>query len=277
MLDGFDLTGRVAVITGGGTGIGRVTALLLAERGCDVAISGRRPGPLEDVASEVRETTGKRCLVRPTDVRDPEDARAMIEAVAGEFGRIDILVNNAGTPIQHISLAEMPAHIWDLDVSLNLSAAQFCSQPALPWLEASGNGAIVNVSSLAGVNGTMGVGAYSAAKAGLQMLTRVMAAEWGPRGIRVNCVAPGMIATDTNRLNWDEQGYDAVAACQSFPLRRPGESTEAAQAIVFLASDASSYITGETLPVGGGPQMGGKIDVQQSGATLKVQRGENPV
>ena len=201
----------------------------------------------------------------------------MIEAVADEFGRIDILVNNAGTPIQHMPLAEMPAEIWNLDVSLNLSAAQFCSQPALPWLQASGNGAIVNVSSLAGVTGTMGVGAYSAAKAGLQMLTRVMAAEWGPRGIRVNCVAPGMIATDTSRANWAEQDYDALAACRIFPLRRPGESIEAAQAIVFLASDASSYITGETLPVGGGPQIGGKIDVQEQGATLKVQRGDNPV
>ena len=277
MLEGFDLTGRVAVVTGGGTGIGRVTALLLAERGADVAISGRRPGPLDAVAMEVRETTGRRCIALPTDVRDPQDARSMIEAVAAEFTRIDILVNNAGTPIQHMSLAEMPAELWNLDVSLNLSAAQFCAQPALPWLEASGRGAIVNVSSLAGVNGTMGVGAYSAAKAGLQMLTRVMAAEWGPRGVRVNCVAPGMIATDTSRANWAEQNYDALAACQTFPLRRPGESIEAAQAIVFLASDASSYVTGETLPVGGGPQMGGKIDVQAKGATLKVQRGDNPV
>jgi NAD(P)-dependent dehydrogenase (short-subunit alcohol dehydrogenase family) len=277
MLEGFDLAGRVAVVTGGGTGIGRVTALLLAERGADIAISGRRVAPLESVTAEVCETTGRRCIALPTDVRKPEEARAMVDAVTKHFGRIDILVNNVGTPIQHMSLAEMPPEIWELDVSLNLSAAQFCSQPALAWLQASGNGAIVNVSSLAGVNGTMGVGAYSAAKAGLQMLTRVMAAEWGPRGIRVNCVAPGMIATDTSRANWAEQNYDAMAACQTFPLRRPGESIEAAQAIVFLASDASSYITGETLPVGGAPQIGGKIDVQASGATLKVQRGDNPV
>jgi NAD(P)-dependent dehydrogenase (short-subunit alcohol dehydrogenase family) len=276
MLDGFDLTGRVAVVTGGGTGIGRVTAMLLAERGADIAIAGRRPKPLSNVAASIRETTGRRCIDLPTDVRSAKEARRMIEAVAQEFGRIDILINNAGTPIQHMSLADLPAEIWELDVSLNLSAAQFCSQPALQYLSASGKGAIVNVSSLAGVNGTMEVGAYSAAKAGLQMLTRVMAAEWGPRGIRVNCVAPGMIATDTSRANWQEQNYDAMAACQSFPLRRYGESIEVAQAIAFLVSDASSYITGETLPVGGGPQMGGKIDVLRSGATLKVQRQSNP-
>lgn len=266
MLKGFDLEGRVAVVTGGGTGIGRVTAMLLAERGADIALSGRRPEPLESVAAEIREATGRRCICLPADVRQAAQARTMIEAVAGEFGRIDILVNNAGTPVQHMSLAQLPPEIWELDVSLNLSAAQFCSQPALPYLFASGNGAIVNVSSLAGVNGTMGVGAYSAAKAGLQMLTRVMAAEWGPRGLRVNCVAPGMIATETSRANWQAQNYDPMGACQSFPLRRPGESGEVAEAIVFLASDASSYITGETLPVGGGPQIGGKIDVLDDAA-----------
>jgi len=276
MLDGFDLAGRVAVVTGGGTGIGRVTAMLLAERGADIALAGRRPGPLDKVAAAIRETTGRRCISLPTDVRRADEARAMIEAVAHEYGRIDILVNNAGTPIQHMSLADMPAEIWELDVSLNLSAAQFCSQPALPYLSTSGNGAIVNVSSLAGVNGTMGVGAYSAAKAGLQMLTRVMAAEWGPRGVRVNCVAPGMIATETSQANWQEQNYDAMAACQSFPLRRYGESIEVAQVIAFLAADVSSYVTGETLPVGGGPQMSGKIDVfAPGGATLKVQRDDD--
>lgn len=261
MLEGFDLRGRVAVVTGGGTGIGRVTARLLAERGADVVVSGRRVEKLAETASEIEAATGRRCLCLPADLRQAENAREMIEAAAQAFGRIDILVNNAGTPVQHMALAKLPAEVWDLDVALNLSATHYCSQPALSYLASSGKGAIVNVSSLAGVHGTMGVGAYSAAKAGLQMLTRVMAAEWGPRGVRVNCVAPGMIATDTSQANWEEQSYDAMAACQSFPLRRYGESIEVAQAIVFLASDASSYTTGETLAVGGGPKIGGKIDV----------------
>src|SRR5690606_35745697 len=118
---------------------------------------------------------------------------------------------------------------WDRDVQLNLSAAQYCAQAALPHLKKT-RGCIVNVSSLAGVHGTQGVGAYSAAKAGLQMFTRVASAEWGPAGIRVNCIACGMIATEAAREGWEKRGYDPMAACQIFPLRRYGEMDEAAEA-----------------------------------------------
>ncbi len=261
MLDGFDLSGRVALVTGGGTGIGGATARLLAERGADVALAGRRAEKLEAAAAAIREATGRRVLCVPADVRKPEAVRAMVEAVVAGLGRLDILVNNAGGAGQHMALSKLPAEAWDRDVQLNLSAAQYCAQAALPHLRATGNAAIVNVSSLAGINGTLGVGPYSAAKAGLQMLTRVMAAEWGPRGVRVNCVAPGMTATELARAGWEKRGYDPMAACQSFPLRRYGEMIEVAQAIVFFASDAASYITGETLAVGGGPQIKGMIDI----------------
>jgi NAD(P)-dependent dehydrogenase (short-subunit alcohol dehydrogenase family) len=261
MLEGFDLTGRVALVTGGGTGIGRATALLLAERGADVAIAGRRAEPLEKTAADIR-ALGVKALAVPADVRKPEQARAMVDTVVEAFGRLDILINNAGGAHGHVSLARMDLAKWDRDIQLNLSSAQYCAQAALPHLKASGNAAIVNVSSLAGVHGTLGVGAYSAAKAGLQMLTQVMAAEWGPRGIRVNCVAPGMTATEAAREGWEKRGYDPMAACQGFPLRRYGEMREVAQAIVFFASDAASYITGETLAAGGGPQIKGMIDLE---------------
>ena len=258
----FDLTGRVALVTGGGTGIGRATALLLAERGADVAVAGRRAEPLEKTAGDIA-ALGRRGLAVPCDVRKPEAVRAMVAEVVARLGRLDILVNNAGGAHGHIGLARMNLAKWDRDIQLNLSAAQYCAQAALPHLRRS-KGNVVNVSSLAGMHGTQGVGAYSAAKAGLQMLTRVMAADWGPIGVRVNCVAPGMTATEAAELGWEKRGYDAKAvAKKAFPLGRYGEMREVAQAIAFFACDAASYITGESLAVGGGPNIGGMIDVEE--------------
>lgn len=257
MMEGFDLSGRVAVVTGGGTGIGRATALLLADRGADVAVAGRRREPLDATVAEI-EAEGRRALAVEADVRKVESAQALIETVAAHFGRLDILINNAGGAHGHVPLAKMDPAKWDRDVQLNLSAAMYCSQAALPYLKES-KGCVVNISSLAGMHGTLGVGAYSAAKAGLQMFTRVCAAEWGPSGVRVNCVAPGMIATELARKNWEKTGFDAIGASRAFPLRRPGEPQEVAQMVVFFASDAASYITGEAVSVGGGPQLGGMI------------------
>ena len=257
MLEGFDLNGRVALITGGGSGIGKATALLLAERGAMVAVAGRRREPLDMTVAEI-EAKGGKALAVEADVRKVESAQAMIGAVAAHFGGLDILINNAGGAHGHVPLARMAPAKWDRDVQLNLSAAMYCSQAALPHLKAR-KGCIVNISSLAGMHGTQGVGAYSAAKAGLQMFTRVCAAEWGPSGVRVNCVAPGMIATELARKNWEKTGFDAATASRGFPLRRPGEANEVAQMIVFFASDAASYITGEAVSVGGGPQLGGMI------------------
>ncbi|MBW8783210.1 MAG: SDR family NAD(P)-dependent oxidoreductase, partial [Novosphingobium sp.] len=136
MLKEFDLTGQVAIITGGGTGIGRATALLLSERGADVAIAGRRSEPLEKTAEEIR-AKGRRALTESVDVRDVEQARALIERVAAELDRIDILINNAGGAHGHVPLAKMDPAKWDRDVQLNLSAAMYCSQAALPHLKAS--------------------------------------------------------------------------------------------------------------------------------------------
>lgn len=258
-LSPIDFSGKVAIVTGGGSGIGAVTAMMLAEAGADIVISGRKLPPLEAAAENIRAATGRRVLTVPTDVRNAEQCAAMVEAAMAAFGRINVLVNNAGKG-WHAPLRKMPADVWDKDIALNLNAAFYCAQAAHPHLAASGNGAIVNISSLAGVNGTMGVGAYSAAKAGLQQFTRVASAEWGPQGIRVNCVAPGMIATDLAVAGWAKTGFDATGACSAFPLRRPGRPEEVAHAVLFLASDLASYITGETLTVGGGPQLKGMID-----------------
>ena len=260
MLEGFDLSGRVAVVTGGGTGIGRDTALLLAERGADVVIGGRRSEPLEQTAQDIR-ALGRRALAVVADVRKHDAAKALIETAVAEFGRLDILINNAGGAHGHVGLHRMDLAKWDRDIQLNLSAATYCSQAAFPHLKVRG-GAIVNISSMAGVNGTQGVAAYSAAKAGLQMLTKVMSAEWGAKGIRVNCVAPGMTATEAAVSGWDKRDFDAAAVAKTaFSLGRYGTMREVSQAIVFFASDAASYITGETLAVGGGAKIGGMINV----------------
>jgi NAD(P)-dependent dehydrogenase (short-subunit alcohol dehydrogenase family) len=257
-----DLSGRVAIVTGGGTGIGQAIALMLAERGVDLALAGRRPGPLEETAAMIREATGRRCITVQADVTDAEQAKTLVEATIAEYGRLDMLINNAGKA-KHAPLRSMSPDVWKKDVELNLSAAFYCSQAAYPHLKASGHGAIVNISSLAGINGTTGVGAYSAGKSGLQMFTRVASAEWGPVGIRVNAVACGMIATKLAQEGWAKSGFDAMGACKAFPLRRPGRPDEIAQAVLFLASDAASYITGETLTVGGGPQLKGMIDTDE--------------
>ena len=258
----FDLSGRVAIVTGGGTGIGRATALLLAERGADVAIAGRRIEKLEPTAEEIR-ALGRRALCVPTDVRQADQAPVLIEKVIAEFGRLDILVNNAGGAAVHMPLAKLDPARWDRDVQLNLNAAMYLSQAALPHLRKT-QGNVVNISSMAGVHGTKGVAAYSAAKAGVQMLTRVSAAEWGQFGVRVNCVAPGMTATEKAREGWEKSGFDAAGiAKNAFALRRYGETREVAQMIVFFASDAASYITGETVAVGGGDPLGGMIDTDE--------------
>jgi NAD(P)-dependent dehydrogenase (short-subunit alcohol dehydrogenase family) len=259
MVGAFDLTGRVALVTGGGTGIGRAIAERLATRGADLILVGRRADVLGEAADAIAAASGRRCLAFPADVTAPDRVAAAIEATSSAFGRLDILVNNAGGG-RHRPLRTMPTEVWRQDIALNLDAAFYCSQAALPMLQAA-SGAIVNISSLAGANGTMGVAAYSAAKAGLQMLTRGAAAEWGPRGVRVNAVACGMIATPLARANWEKAGFDAERACAVFPLRRPGRPEEVAEAVAFLASDAASYITGETLAVAGGPPLKGMIDI----------------
>jgi NAD(P)-dependent dehydrogenase (short-subunit alcohol dehydrogenase family) len=196
------------------------------------------------------------------DVCDPDQCEALVEAAAGQFGKLDILINNAGAVHAYVGLHKMDNSAWDHDIQLNLSAAQYCSRAAFSNLRKS-KGSIVSISSMAGISGAQGMAAYSAAKAGLQMLTKVMSAEWGSAGIRVNCVAPGMIATEASLLEWEATSFDAASmAKQSFSLGRYGSMREVAQAVVFLASDAASYITGETLAVGGGVKIGGMISIE---------------
>lgn len=253
----FDLTGRVAIITGGGTGIGRATALLLARYGADVVLASRKVENLERVAKEVRSATGRRALPVQTDVRVQSDAERLARQTVQEFGRIDILVNNAGGN-RRVRLEETPTEVWDNMVNLNLRGPFLCSLAVgKVMIQQKRGGAIVNISSGAsrGPGGTWGIAPYAAAKAGLNRLTEMMAGEWGKYGIRCNCIAVGAIKTEgfiRNRVSLNE---DPEAMASRNALGRGGVPDDIAYTILFLVSDASSFITGQTIGVNGGPRF----------------------
>jgi len=251
----YDLTGRVAVVTGGGTGIGAATARLMALHGADVVIAARTMDELERMAQSIREATGRRCLAVRTDVKDEGQVANLMERTVAEFGRIDILVNNAGGT-RLGPLEDLPTKGWDATFDLNVRAAYFCTREAGRHMLAQGSGAIVNVSSMAGVRGLKHGAHYAAAKAALQMFTRSTAADWGPHGVRANCVAVGLVASDRAIEGWRVAGVDPVRIAAGSALGRPGEPEDIARAIVFLAGDGAGFITGQTLAVDGGTGLG---------------------
>jgi 3-oxoacyl-[acyl-carrier protein] reductase len=258
-VDLFDLSGRVAVVTGGGTGIGAATARLLAAQGADVAIAARTLSDLQRTAGTIEAEHGGRCLIVPTDVKDESQVVAMIERTVKELGRLDILVNNAGGA-RLGPLSALPTKAWDAGFDLNVRSAYIATREAGTHFLEQRSGAIVNVSSDAGVYGVRGGAHYSAAKAALQMFTEVTAAEWGPHGVRANCVAVGGIASDRAKAAWEVAGIDPAAIGEGAMLRRVGLPEEVAAAILFLVSDAASYITAQTISVDGGHPMGGIRD-----------------
>lgn len=254
--DHFDFTGKVAIVTGGATGIGYATARQLARLGASVVICSRTVDELEAAAARIAEASGQRCLAVPTDVKDEGQCVALVERTMAEFGRIDVLVNNAGgTRIG--PLESIPTRGWDSIFDLNTRSTYILTREAGRHMIAQGTGSIVNISSGAGVNGVKGGAHYSAAKAAVQMFTRVTAAEWGRFGVRCNCVAAGAIASERVSEAWKVAGLDEETMGRAIPLRRTGTPDDMANMIVFFASEASSYITGETISVSGGPNIGG--------------------
>jgi citronellol/citronellal dehydrogenase len=255
----LDLSGRVAIVTGGGTGIGAATAHVFAEHGADVVIAARTESDLTRTAESVIARTGRRCLAVPTDIKDEQAVIRLVERTVEEFGRIDILVNNAGGA-RLGPLSALPTKAWDASFDLNARSAYFCTREAGRVMIEQRSGSIVNISSDAGKYGVKGGAHYSASKAALQMFTSVTAAEWGPFGIRANCIAVGLVASERAVESWKVAGIDPVDAAAGMPLRRPGRPVEVANAILFFAGDAASFVTGQTLSVDGGPHMGGIPD-----------------
>lgn len=255
----WDFHDKVVLVTGASLGIGAVTAQMFAESGADLVICARGAEALERRAEAIRSSTGRRCLAVAADVTEPDQVKAMVDAGLAAFGRIDILINNAGNSVRS-SLRQLTPELWQWGRALNLDSAAYCTMEVGKHFLARKGGVIVNISSVAGINGTMGEVPYSAGKAGVQMLTRVAAAEWGPHGIRVNCVAPGMTGTEKMKGRLESGVYNLEEVSARFPLRRPGTCEEVAHAILFFASDYASYITGQTLAVDGGPMISGFTD-----------------
>lgn len=251
-LSRFELSGKVVVVTGAGRGIGRTIALDACRSGARLAVGSRTVSELESLAREVEELGG-RCFHHPLDVTDVGSIRAFVEAVMAACGRIDILVNNAGYNKLAAAL-DYDEELFDQIVDANLKNVFFCSQlVARTMIERGGGGSIVNISSQAGVVGAPERAPYSAAKAGINNLTRTLAAEWAPHGIRVNAVAPTVTRSPlAEQAMRDSQAFADAVKEKNLLRHDLAEPEEISAPVIFLASDAASMVTGHTLVVDGG-------------------------
>jgi len=245
----FSLEGKVAIVTGGSRGLGYASALALAEAGATVVVSSRKIEGLEPVAEEIRARGGKGIAIA-AHVARAEDSKALIEKVMKEFGRLDILMNNAGTNPYYGSIMDQDEKTWDITMNVNVKGVFLLSQLAARVMKEQGGGSIINTASIAGLRPGV-LGAYSVSKAAVIMLTEVMAKEWGQYNIRVNAIAPGVIKTRLSEALWKDPEAGAQVE-RNMPLMRLGEPEEITGTVLLLASDAGSYITGETIVIDGG-------------------------
>ena len=245
----FDITGRKALVTGAGRGIGKELALALAEAGCDVALLGLHRENLEAAATEIRQM-GRQCIAIQADVSRKEQVDRAFARTAEEFGRLDICVNNAGISIQK-PVEEMPEEDWDRIMDINLKGVFLCSQAAARIMIPQRSGSIINIASISGtaVNVPQKQAVYNTSKAGVIMLSRSMAVEWAEYGVRVNSISPGYMQTE---MTLSSMAHLFPAWESLTPLGRLGKPGELRGALLLLASDASSYMTGHDLVVDGG-------------------------
>lgn len=247
----FSLTGKVAIVTGGSRGIGRSIALGLAEHGADVAIAARKPDALAEAVDAVS-ALGRRAVGVATNVRRSEELSNLVEETKRQLGRIDVLVNNAGTNPVFGPVQEIDERAWDAIMNTNVKSAHLLScRVREAILEHGEGGSIVNVSSVGGYRASDVLGGYSVSKAALIMLTQVQAKNWGKDGIRVNCIAPGLVRTDFARALWENEAI-LKQSTREAALGRIAEPDEMAGAVVYLASAAASFVTGQTLVMDGG-------------------------
>ena len=250
MTSPFDLTGKVAVVTGSSRGIGRSIAETMARMGARVVVSSRKREACEPVAAAIREGGGE-AVVIPCNISRRDEVEALIRGANETLGPIDVLVCNAAVNPYYGPLGDITDEAFDKIMGANVKSNLWLCSLAIPGMAARGGGAIVIVSSIAGIRGTEMIGAYGISKAADFALARNLAVEWGQRNVRVNCIAPGLIKTDFARALWEDE--KAVARRNAAtPLRRIGEPREIGGIAAFLASPAASFITGQVIVADGG-------------------------
>jgi len=249
----FDLTGKVAIVTGGSRGIGESIAKIFSQYGARVVISSRKEEGLYKVAEEIRKSGGI-VEVIPAHAGKIEDIKMLVSKTKERFGRIDILVNNAATSPYFGPVLGVDEKVWDKIMEVNLRGPFFLCKEVAPQMSEQGGGVIINIASVGGIHPPLGIGVYGISKAGLIMLTKVLAQEWAIMNIRVNAIAPGVIATKLSDILVNTPEI-AEQIKNSLAMRRIGTPDEIAGTALFLASQASSYITGETIIIDGGGVM----------------------
>lgn len=249
----FDLTGKVALVTGASRGLGQCFGRALARAGADLVITSRDAATLSSFQKEI-ESLGRQAWPLALEVRDHDSIQQMAEAAVAHYGKIDILVNNAGCNVRKPAL-EITWEDWNLVLDTNLRGTFFVAQAVARQMMGRKYGRIINIGSVTCVAGYAGLGPYGASRGGVKQLTMSLADDWGIHGITVNCLAPGWFKTRQNAALYEDREW-VEYLCERIPLKRPGAPQDLEGAVVFLASDASAYITGQTLLVDGGISTG---------------------
>ena len=250
----IDLAGKTALVTGASRGIGRAIAIGFARAGADVAVNARTAEALADTVAAV-EALGRRAVVVAADVTDRDAVQAMAAAAIDGLGGVDVVVNNAGGTSFSVPFTDLRFSGWDKVMALNASSVVHVCQAVGPHLLERRRGSVINVASIAGLGGTPFLTPYGASKAAVVSLTRSLAMEWAHAGVRVNALCPGWTATDLNKALWSDESVSAKLT-ERVPMQRWADAQEMVGPAVFLASDASSYVTGQALAVDGGMTAG---------------------
>jgi NAD(P)-dependent dehydrogenase (short-subunit alcohol dehydrogenase family) len=249
----FDLSERVAIVTGTSRGLGQYMARALAKAGADLVLTSRTRDSLRAFETEIK-GLGRRAVSVELDVRNPESIKRMAAEAEAAFGHLDILVNNAGCNVRKPAL-DVTWDDWNLILDTNLRGSFFVAQAVARRMIAHGYGRIINIGSVTSVAGYAGLGPYGASRGGIRQLTMSLADDWGKHGVTVNCLAPGWFRTEQNKVLYEDKEW-VEYLCDRIPVKRPGRPEDLDAAVVFLASEASRYVTGQTLLVDGGISTG---------------------
>ena len=249
----FDLSGRVAIVTGTSRGLGQYFARALANAGADLVLTSRDRARLLPFEKEIQ-SLGRRTISLELDVRDQASIESMASEAEKKFGHLDILVNNAGCNVRKPAL-EVSWEEWNLILDTNLRGGFFVAQAVARRMIPRRYGRIINIGSVTSVAGYAGLAPYGASRGGIRQLTMSLADDWGKYGVTVNCLAPGWFRTEQNKILYENKGW-VDYLCDRIPLKRPGQPEDLDSAVVFLAAESSRYITGQTLLVDGGISTG---------------------